>query len=326
MTHASQQPRMPASILRHEHGVTTVDADYVRPRFASVHVLERQGEAALVDTGTNHSVPRVLDALRQLQLPPEAVQWVFVTHVHLDHAGGAGSLLRELPNARIVAHPRAVPHLADPTVLAAATAAVYGQAAFEQLYGSLLPAASDRIVATRDGERLLLGSSEFEVLHTPGHALHHHALYDRAGSCAFTGDTFGLSYREMDTAAGPFIVPTTTPTQFDPEQLARSVRRIAALQPEAVYLTHYGRVTGVARLARSLQTQIERFVEIAEASAGADQPEARIREAIGSLWGRLLGEHGVEAGPERVEHLLGPDLTLNAQGLVAWLERKARSR
>src|SRR5690606_29528478 len=164
-------------------------------------------------------------------------------------------------------------------------------ALFQQLYGAPLPIDAGRIDSTDDGDRLTLGRSEFHVLHTPGHALHHHVLYDVAARAVFTGDTFGLSYRALDTERGPFVVPTTTPTQFDPEQLVASVRRIVALEPEAVYLTHFGRVTGVERLGASLERQIERLVAIARRHAAAPDREGTIRKEMMSMWTELAEEH-----------------------------------
>src|SRR5690606_16935376 len=132
-----------------------------------------------VDTGSNDSVPGVLAALDALGIARGSVEAVFLTHVHLDHAGGAGLLLSKLPAARAIAHPRAVPHLRDPSRLADATRAVYGAERFERLYGTLLPIDPARLVETSDGETFTLGRSELTVLHTPGHALHHQVLYDR---------------------------------------------------------------------------------------------------------------------------------------------------
>jgi glyoxylase-like metal-dependent hydrolase (beta-lactamase superfamily II) len=309
------------SATTHPAGITTLDAEYTRPGYASVHLLERGGRVALIDTGTNDSVPLVLAALDGLGIERSRVDIVFVTHVHLDHAGGAGLLLRELPAARAVAHPRAVPHLRDPSRLSEASRAVYGAAAFERLYGTPLPVEPDRIVETRDGDTLELGPAKLLVLHTPGHALHHHVLYDPEARAVFTGDTFGLSYRALDTEQGACILPTTTPTQFDPEQLVASIRRIVALRPESLYLTHYGRVTGAERLAASLEAQIERFVGIARQYADAPDRKAAIFVALRELWLELLGAHGAPLAA--VDDLLAADLELNAQGLVAWLDRAA---
>jgi len=316
-----------AAWLRHPGGVTTVDAAYVRPGFASVHVLERAGRAVLIDSGTNQSVPLVLSALADLRLTPEAVDWLFLTHVHLDHAGGAGQLLARLPRARVLVHPRGAPHLIDPTRLEAATIAVYGEAAYRKLYGALAAIPADRVQSTTDGERVRLGEGELTILHTPGHALHHQILFDPGAGAVFTGDTFGLSYRELDTAAGPFIVPTTTPTQFDPAQLLQSFQRIVELEPEAAYLTHFGRVTGVARLGAALREQIERFVELARGDAFSDQPgdatarQSRLRAALSDDLVARAAAHGLPDPAATVERVLGPDLDLNAQGLMAWLER-----
>jgi glyoxylase-like metal-dependent hydrolase (beta-lactamase superfamily II) len=308
----------------HPFGITSVDAEYVRPQFAAVHLIERNGRVAIVDTGTNDSVPLVLAALEALGHSPEAVDVLFITHVHLDHAGGAGALMRALPRARAVAHPRAVPHLKDPSRLIDASRVVYGDERFDALYGTPLPIEPERINESKDGERLSLGASEFRVLHTPGHALHHHALHDLDARAVFTGDTFGLSYRALDTERGAFIVPTTTPTQFDPEQLVASVRRIVALAPESLFLTHYGRVTGVDRLGASLEEQIAMHVAIARRHASASDRERAIRDDLRSDWIERLEAHGAPAAA--VDDWLAGDLELNAQGLIAWLQRSERAR
>jgi glyoxylase-like metal-dependent hydrolase (beta-lactamase superfamily II) len=312
------------SATTHPGGITTVDAEYWRPGFASVHLLERGGRVAVVDTGTNDSVAHVLAALDGLGFERSAVDLVFVTHVHLDHAGGAGLMMRELPSARAVAHPRSVPHLVDPSRLAEASRAVYGAELFERLYGTPLPIERERIIETRDGDTLSLGSVPLAVLHTPGHALHHHVLHDPVAGAVFTGDTFGLSYRALDTERGACILPTTSPSQFDPEQLVASIRRIVALGPESLYLTHYGRVSGASRLGASLEAQIERFVSIARDNAAAPDRKARIVAGLRSFWIGVLEQHG--APPAAVDDLLAGDLELNAQGLVAWLERGERGR
>lgn len=281
---------------------------------------------AVVDTGTNQSVPHVLHALRVLGLERDAVELVFVTHVHLDHAGGAGLLLSELPRARALAHPRAVPHLLDPSRLVEATRAVYGEQRFEALYGTLLPVDPARLSPTRDLQPLSLGKSEFQVLHTPGHALHHHVLHDREAAAVFTGDTFGLSYRLLDSEQGPFILPTTTPSQFDPEQLTTSIDRILGLSPKRLYLTHFGGVSDVPRLGAALKAQVQRCVEIARRHAGAPDRLRAIHDELRALWLDLLRAHGTRCEPQVLDDWLDNDLALNAQGLVAWLERDARGR
>jgi glyoxylase-like metal-dependent hydrolase (beta-lactamase superfamily II) len=313
-------------LIRHPDGVTTVDAEYVHPGFASVHVLQRDGKAALIDSGTNSSVPHILGALQQLGIALADVELLFVTHVHLDHAGGTGLLVQHLPNARVVAHPRAVPHLEDPARLESATIAVYGQQAYEQMYGKLVPVPRARISETRDGDRCPLGDTELTVLHTPGHALHHHVLFDPRASVLFTGDTFGLSYPELTTERGPYILPTTTPTQFDPEQLIATIERLAALQPASIYLTHFGRVTEAPRLARALCEQIEAFVQIARDKAAVPERHASIKAELRGLLVARLTAHGVSAPEAAVDRVLGADLELNAQGLVAWLEREEKAK
>jgi glyoxylase-like metal-dependent hydrolase (beta-lactamase superfamily II) len=308
----------------HPDGITAVDAGYIRPGLAAAHLVQQAGRAAFVDVGTAHSVPSLLAALGALGVAPEAVDYVFVTHVHLDHAGGVGQLMQALPNARAVVHPRGAPHLTAPEKLVAASKVVYGEARFRALYGDIVPVAAERVLATTDGQRLALGGRPFACVHTPGHALHHHCLVDLEHAGIFTGDTFGLSYRELDTDQGAFIVPTTTPTQFDPEQLVASIDRLLGYAPRAMYLMHYSRVTDVARLADDLKADIGLLVEIARRHAGAPDAEAAIAREIRAAWRARARRHGCTLPDGVIDQILDLDVELNAQGLVAWLQRARR--
>lgn len=313
-----------ATLISHPHGITAVDADYIRPGLAASHLIVHGGRAAFVDVGTNHSVPRLLAALERLGVGRADVQYVLLTHVHLDHAGGAGALLRELPEARAVVHPRGAPHLIDPAKLVKASIAVYGEATYRSLYGELVPIPAERVRVMRDGERIELAGRELLLIDTPGHALHHYSIVDLGYGNIFTGDTFGLSYRELDTQAGAFAVPTTTPTQFDPDQLIASIDRLLGYAPQAAYLMHYSRVTDLPRIAESLKAQIRELAAIARRHAGASDREAAIRADMRALWLALARRHGVALAESRIDDILDKDLDLNVQGLIAWLDRRAR--
>jgi glyoxylase-like metal-dependent hydrolase (beta-lactamase superfamily II) len=314
-----------SDLTPHPHGVTAVDAHYVRAQLDAIHVVAHRGRAAIVDSGTTLSVPHVLAALERLGLERDAVDWLFLTHVHLDHAGGAGALMRELPRAQAVLHPRGAAHLVDPSVLVAATIGVYGEAAYHRLYGEIVPIDAARIRVTHDGERLELAGRPFEFLHTPGHALHHQAIHDLEAGAVFTGDTFGISYREFDVDGRAWAIPTTTPTQFDPDQLVASIRRIAALRPAALYLTHYSRVTDVPRLADSLERQVRELAQFAlagPADAAAADAATRLRAWLRESWLTQARAHGCVLDEARVDALLGADLDLNVGGVLAWLARR----
>jgi glyoxylase-like metal-dependent hydrolase (beta-lactamase superfamily II) len=288
-------------------------------------VIQHGGRAAFVDVGTTHSVPYLLAALDELGVARSSVDYLFLTHVHLDHAGGAGRLMQELPNAKAVLHPRGAPHLVQPEKLIAASRAVYGEDQYRQLYGDIVPIPADRVILTEDAQRIELAGREFEFIHTPGHALHHHCIVDLQHSAIFTGDTFGLSYRELDTDKGAFIVPTSTPSQFDPDQLIASIDRILAYRPEALYLMHYSRVTDVPRLGMELKAQVRQISDIARRHAASPDVKAAIIDDMRSLWIRSAREHGCMLPDAQIDALLGSDMELNAQGLTVWIERQRRA-
>src|ERR1700755_3136076 len=212
-------PVMASLLPRLAHGISVIDTDFGRPHFAASYLLVQDGRAAFVDTGPNHAVPRLLAALADHGVARDAVDWVIATHVHLDHAGGVGALMRELPSAQLAIHPRGERHMIDPTKLIEGVREVYGTEVATRDYGELVKVPEERIVTTTDGMTLMLGRRPLHFIHTPGHAKHHHCIWDAVSQGWFTGDTFGIAYPELATPNGPYILPTTTPTQFDPEAL-----------------------------------------------------------------------------------------------------------
>jgi glyoxylase-like metal-dependent hydrolase (beta-lactamase superfamily II) len=308
-------------VYRHPDGVTAIDAQYLRPGHAAAHLIWDAGHAAFVDVGTNDSVPLLLAALDELGIDRGAVDYVLLTHVHLDHAGGAGALLKELPNAQALLHPRGAPHMIDPAKLIAGSQTVYGKERFRQLYGTLVPIARERVRVVQDGEQVRLGARTLELLHSPGHALHHYVVVDAAHRAIFAGDTFGISYRELDSAQGAFIFPTTTPTQFDPQQLIASIDRMLSLQPEAIYLMHFSRVTDVPRLGAALKEQVAEFAAMARAHADDFDPADGIRTQMLNGWLSRARRHGCTLSDAELREIFASDLDLNTQGLIAWLAR-----
>jgi glyoxylase-like metal-dependent hydrolase (beta-lactamase superfamily II) len=303
-------------------GVIAVDTEFVRPRMDASHLIVDEGHAAFVDAGTSFSVPNLLRALAAQNLDVNDVDYLVLTHIHLDHAGGAGQLAAALPRARVVMHPRGTAHMVDPTVLIAATKAVYGEERFAREYGEILPIPKERVDVAEDGAILRLGSRTLHLIHTPGHAMHHLCVGDRERGEVFAGDTFGISYRELDSAAGEFIFPTTSPTQFDPEQLHASIDRILAFAPKRVYLTHYSRVGQPEKLARDLHADIDAFVDMARSVAQMPDRLDVLTTLLFDHLSRRLDAQGVSASMAQRHAVLDGDVGLNAAGLIAWLTRR----
>lgn len=304
-------------------GIHTIDTGFHRPAFDACYLVVENGRGAFIDTGTTHSLPRLLAAVEAAGLQRSAVDWVIVTHVHLDHAGGAGALMQALPDAKLLAHPRGARHMIEPLALLNGARAVYGAQEVTRAYGEVVPVPAGRVVESHDGMVVELAGRPLVLIDTPGHARHHHCIWDERSRGFFTGDTFGLSYREFDTAQGPWLLPTTTPVQFEPEALKQSVQRMLGYHPERLYPTHYGCVEGVPRLGEMMLAQVDEIVALGERlrPLPAAERHPALMAGLAALYTARLQRLGSTVPRDDALALLAMDLELNAQGIGIWLDR-----
>jgi len=309
------------SMWHYEDHIHAVDAAYVRPQLAAIHLIVENGRVAVIDTGSRDALPPTLAALSQLGLTVDDVDYVILTHIHLDHAGGAGLMMQTFRQAQLVVHPRGAAHMVDPTKLIAGVIAVYGEETYRRLYGEILPIDAQRIIRVADGQTISLAGRELQCIDTPGHARHHLAIVDPRSRSVFTGDIFGMSYRELDSDGRQFLFPTTSPVQFDPPAMHASIDRVLACQPAVVYLTHFSQLVDVKRQGAHLHRLVDAHVAIAERERNAG--EARHQRLHAALSALLLAEiraHGCPLPPAAVLEVIGTDVELNAQGLAVWLD------
>lgn len=306
--------------------ITTIETGYTeRERFAAAYLLHEGDQGLFVETNTALAVPRLLAALADAGLSPEQVPWVIVTHVHLDHAGGASVLMDALPNATLLAHPRAAPHLIDPSRLVSSASKVYGEERFRALYGEIRPIPEERVRIMDDGEHLAFGGGTLTFLHTRGHANHHFCIHDDATEAVFTGDTLGIGYPDLQED-GRLIFPSTSPTDFDAAAARDSLTKIVATGATRAFLTHFGEHGDVPGIAAELDAQLQVY------GALADQAYAEVDDAeldgwcsarVDTLFDTLLkARPGVDTPDNRA--LLAIDAELNAQGLAFSVRRRRR--
>lgn len=300
-------------------GITCIDANYVAPGVACFYLLESEGEVAVIETGTQHSLPNLEICLQASGIAAQQVRYIIPTHVHLDHAGGAGAMMARYPQAELLIHPRGARHMADPTQLVAGAMAVYGEAVFAQLYGDVLPVDPARIVALEDGASRELGGRRLEFRHTQGHARHHLCLWDEVSRSWFSGDMFGVCYPWFRNGDDDYLLPSTTPTQFDPDAYLASLHLLDSYNPRAMLLTHSGRIAYSEDKMNALAEQVQDYRQLAQAHAA--QPE-NLEAALMQYAVRRLIE--VLGCPEpQAREWLHLDIALNAQGLAHWLTQHA---
>lgn len=305
------------------HGITCIDTLQHRAGLAACYLIEDHGELALVDTGHSLCAPRILNWLNQRGFSVGQIKYIFPTHVHLDHAGGAGTLMAQLPNATLVMHPRGARHMIDPSQLIAGASAVYGEQGLKEQFGDIMPVAAERVISIEDGQTFQLGKRQLLLRDTPGHAKHHYAVWDATSQGWFTGDTFGISYRQTDadqcSSRQPhYLIPTSTPIQFDPDAWRETINMLMSYQPKRMYLTHYGMVEDVDFLADELKRKLQEYVLLTRRHANAENAHQQLKQALTQLHCDDLARLGAQLSNAEISELLAVDLELNTQGLLFW--------
>ncbi|MEF8834332.1 MAG: MBL fold metallo-hydrolase [Halofilum sp. (in: g-proteobacteria)] len=299
-------------------GIWCFDTRYVRPRHTGCPIVVDSGRAAIFDTGVPGNVDALVAAVESLGVPKEAVDWVIVSHAHLDHMAGVGPLMQRLPSARVAAHPSAAPHVIDPARLEKGSRAVFGDDFVDRYYAGVEPVAAERVVETEDGDTLMLGTRELQMIYAPGHAWHQQALWDARTATVFAGDAFGVNYPELAGADGPFAILPTAPPQLAPEAMHETLDRIVALGPERVMPAHLTVIEKPREVAGELHRIMDEWLDIAlEATSVEDLLERLIAACAADLQRRGRGDEA-----ETMRDLYYMDLCVNAQGLWHWRRRR----
>ena len=298
-------------------GISVIDSEYYSKDFAAIYLLKQKNKVIIIETGTNYSVPYVKEALSQIGLSFSDVSYVIPTHVHLDHAGGAGLLMMQCQNAALVVHPRGARHLIDPSKLVAGAKAVYGENKFKEYYGEIFPIDANRVIQADDNFILDFDGRELRFIDTPGHARHHFCIWDKATKSMFTGDTFGISYRDLDHQDELYILPSTSPVQFDPEALIQSINRIMEFKPERVCLTHFSAIKPTKKATNKLIESIHFVSNLAIKYADKNDAESIIYKKMMDYFLEGLNEIGFQNN-DYAKDRLSLDVLINTQGLIYW--------
>ncbi|MBW7651749.1 MBL fold metallo-hydrolase [Anoxybacillus sp. ST4] len=289
----------------------------------------QEEEVTIIETSASPSIPHLIKGLEALSIKLHDVKNIIVTHIHLDHAGGAGVLLQHCPNARVFVHPKGMRHLADPSRLIQGAKAVYGEK-FDALFDPIVPIPEDRLIAKEDGETLQIGKDRtLTFMHTPGHANHHFSIYDPKSNGIFTGDTAGVFYPQLLSYYVELYLPSTSPNQFDPEAMLASIERFKALRPGRIYFGHFGMSQQVQTVWEQLHYWLPIFVQVGN-EVVSEQANQSFTEKTEAVFNRLfeivrtfLRKQQVPDDAD-VYQLLQLDLQVCAMGLVDYVEKQKR--
>ena len=300
--------------------VHIIDCDYIAPQVAAAYLITEGGRGVFVENNTAHAVPRLLQALRDQRVAPETVDYLIITHVHLDHAGGTSELLRHCPNAKVLAHPRAARTIVDPSRLIASARQVYGEARFENLYGEILPVDAARVRIPEDGEEIRWGNRSFRFIYTRGHANHHFCIVDSGSEGIFTGDSFGLAYPAFQ-GGGLFLFPSTSPTDFDPDEARLSIAKIRASGAKRAFLTHFGEIPLNDRAVSEILTHLDftekLYRQCLASGKTLDEMSKRCKAELTGYYLKVLKDRGTPVEVSRgLPEILELDLDLNAAGIA----------
>ncbi|MCZ8533864.1 MBL fold metallo-hydrolase [Psychrobacillus psychrodurans] len=286
------------------------------------YVIDEQ-ELTIIETGPSPSVKHVKSGMESLGFSLDQVKYIIVTHIHLDHAGGAGLLLKDCPNARVVVHPKGIRHLAEPERLIAGAKAVYGNK-FKELFDPIIPIPHERMIIKNDGDLLKIGATcILKFFDTPGHANHHFSIYDPISNGMFTGDTVGVRYEQLIPDGVTFFLPSTSPNQFNPAAMQRAIDHFAQMNLQYIYYGHFG----VTNSPSEALSQVSMWLNIFMTEAEAVYEEAKGYCELANRLDRLVKEHLKNQGISEnhdVFRIIELDLEVSAMGMMDYLVNKEK--
>lgn len=274
----------------------------------------------LIETGPSPSVKYIKAGLAALGHALDEIKYIIVTHIHLDHAGGAGLLLRECPNATIIVHPRGERHLINPKKLAAGARAVYGDS-FSELFDPIVPVPEDRLLVKGEGDILEIGPNcTLEFWDTPGHAKHHISIYDPISNGMFTGDTVGVRYEQLVPNGVDLFLPSTSPNHFNPNDMEASIKRIRDKNLDRIYFGHFGMTQNIEEALNQVQSWLEVFMEVGEQTVIEGKGYDVISQRLLTKIQEHLREKGIPDEHE-IYILINLDLQVGSLGIIDYFKK-----
>ncbi|MER2090213.1 MAG: MBL fold metallo-hydrolase [Sporosarcina sp.] len=290
-------------------------------------VAERTGtyvineeELTIIDPGPSPSVKHVKIGLEALGFSLDQVKYIIVTHVHLDHSGGAGLLIQDCPNATVVVHPSGARHLANPERLVAGAKMVYGER-FSELFEPIISIPADRLLVKDEGDTLEIGRTcTLKFLDTPGHAKHHFSIFDPISNGIFSGDTVGIRYEQLIRDDVNLFLPSTSPNQFDPDAMRRAIDRMSEMNLHAIYFGHYGMTDAPHKALQQVSEWLDAFMKEAENVVAEQKGHDVLAQRLFNRVREHLRKSGIPDDHE-VYFLIEVDMQVSAMGMIDFLKK-----
>jgi len=299
-------------------GIDYVDVNFLGyPNIIATAVLHGPDGVALIDPGPSTSLANLEAALQRNGIAMRDLRHILLTHIHLDHAGAAGSIVKAHPHVDVYVHERGAPHLADPSKLLSSASRLYGQD-MDRLWGEFLAVPQDRLRVLRGGEKIEVAGRTLDVAYTPGHASHHVSYFDPSSRIAFVGDTAGIR-----RGSGQYVMPAAPPPDVDLELWRGSEARILEWDPDTLFLTHFGPFNGARTHFQELMDRMVEWSRIAfrlvsDESLTEEEREARF---VAEGFQDLRREVGVQ---EAEQYGRAGSIAYSWQGLARYWRKKAR--
>ena len=318
VSHAPASERLAREV---EPGVFLLDHHFRgSPRVIASYLIAGDRDAlTLVEAGPASTTDTLLAGVRQAGFDPARIERVIVTHIHLDHAGAAGTLVRRLPRARVYVHPVGAPHLVDPSKLMASATRIYG-ALMGPLWGEMLPVPEERLVVLADGETVDAGGRVLRAHDTPGHANHHLALHDARSGALFTGDVAGV---RLDGVS--YVRPPTPPPEFDPARWQESIAKLRGLAPRRLYLTHFGACDDVTWHLDELLARVWLWAGWVGGRLSTGEEPPATSEALARIEDALLADSAGDPSLVRRYEEAG-NYRMSVDGIARWWRKRGEQR